>query len=712
MEYSKVLYDRNDRLLSATVTSDGQWRFPLTDDLPDHLKSCIILYEDEYFYHHPGINPISIYKAFIANVKAKKVVRGGSTITMQLMRMYRGNRSRTIPQKIIEMMGALKLELLYSKEHILKMWATIAPFGGNTVGARTAAERYYHRNLNDLSWAEYATLAVLPNSPSAIHMTKNRGQLKAKRDELLNKLLNHKILDEDTYILACSEEIAVELNRLPQMTVHLSQYLQKEYPELSIFNTTLDYYIQEQVITAVDNASAIYQLDGIDNMSVIVIDIVQDEVMAYIGNSRKKSKLQYVDCAQGQRSYGSLLKPFLYSYALDKGYFTPHEWIKDIPTNIGGFTPKNFDRRYRGLVPFSDMVSRSLNIPAVRTLNYVGLEGFHHHLRSDLGMKHLHHDPHHHGLSLILGGAESSLWEMVKMYKGLFRNHFELNNAYTPPHLLRSIPRDSLDDPMYHPTAIWHTIQAMTSLNRPKEEQHFAKIGGERIAWKTGTSYGHRDAWAIGANDRYLVGVWVGNETGEGVYDLTGVKKAAPVLFKIFRQMKGRNITEHMTEASAVKACNETGRLAGRLCKDHTTIFLPQLSQQLRLCYYHEIDHRSGDTLLAVGPVEDYYYEQYHGISINKGRNPLKKQISIIYPEENAIIKVPKKLNNQYAQVKVSANTTYAPSKLFWFLDDQFIKTTEASHELPIALNSGTHTIHVNDLLGNEQQVEFQVVKE
>ena len=722
LAYSKVVYDKNGQLLSTKIATDEQWRFPIDEDLPKPLEQAIVHFEDEYFYWHPGVNPISIVKAMYLNIKAKKIVRGGSTITMQVMRMYYGNRRRTFFQKTIEMLGALKLSVLYSKKEVLKMWASVAPFGGNTVGASTAAWRYFNRDLDQLSWAEYATLAVLPNTPSKIHTHRNVAALKKKRDFLLRKLHENKLFDNTELELALDEEVQFEQKSLPQQSIHFMEFMSQKYPEKNIYHSTIDPVYQELLNDILNEYSAIYQFDGIENAAAIVVDIQQNEVVAYVGNTKYKgTAMRFVDCVQAPRSYGSLLKPLLYTYAIDQGYFLPNELVKDIPTNIKGFIPKNFDRKYRGVVPMDQMVSHSLNIPAVRILNYVGLESFHHLLTRDLGFSYINKNPNHHGLSLILGGAECSMWEIGRAYKGLVRNQLELDNAYNPVKCLQE-EEDEKYPFKFHPKASWYALKAMMSLNRPKEEQHFGKMGGQKIAWKTGTSYGHRDAWAVGTNNRYVVAVWVGNEKGGGVYNLTGVKKAGPVLFRIMRHLDSEgDIKERNVWAKKVLVCSQSGMLKGNLCTETHTLFVPKNAHQLRNCDHHKIVYDENavslkDTFYYLKPVENYYYKQYFGQSLALpayayAKNELGSPLKIVYPQAKSVILVPKKLDQQYAQIECRASSAIKESTLFWFLDGKFLQKTTTTHKIHLNLDNNEHTLLINDSFGNKDQVTFSVVR-
>ncbi len=637
------------------------------------------------------------------------------------MRMYRGNRSRTLWQKTIESLGALKLEIFHSKEEILQIWAGMAPFGGNTVGASTAAWRYFQRDLDNLSLAEYATLAVLPNSPATVHLSRNTALLKQRRDFLLKKLWVKGVIPELAYQLSVAEEVPQFQSELPLDGWHLLQFCQQQDDTAFEFRTTLDHHLQKRIQAIVDEFSQLYQRDGIQNASALVIDNQKNEVLAYVGNSADhKENSRYVDCIQAPRSYGSLLKPFLYTYALDQGYFLPNELVKDIPTNVQGFAPKNFDRSYRGWVGFDRMVSQSLNVPAVRTLNYVGLESFHAILKHHLQLEHLHSNPHHHGLSLILGGAEASLWEMASLYKGLALNHSNEKASFGKVQFLADENEEADPDPFtFHPTAVHHALEAMASVERPVEEQHFVKYGGSPISWKTGTSYGHRDAWAIGTTPEYTVAVWVGNENGEGVYDLTGAKKAAPILFRIFGALPSTTDFPVLHSAQKAQYCRETGRLKGPYCSDWAYVPISQRFHHLRQCHLHEVmPGQTGikDTILSMDPVANYYHQKYHGQLVSGHDNSTSEahgspHLRIVYPTAERVVFIPKKLDQSTSQLKVSANSSDVHDKLFWYLNGQYHSTTSGLHELDLELPVGRHQLYVVNRSGEEDEVRFEVVK-
>lgn len=376
--YSTVLYSNNGSLLGAKIASDEQWRFPELDSVPHKFKQSIIYFEDQYFYKHPGVNPLSLLRALKQNVKAGKIVSGGSTITMQLIRIIYDNPNRTIWQKSKETVKALKLELKYSKEEILKKYASNAPFGGNIVGLEAAAWRYYGRNPDQLSWAESATLAILPNAPSLIRPGKNMPDLLRKRNFILHKLLINNIIDSTEYELALMENLPQRPHNIPRIAPHLLDRLALSNREEKI-HSCIDYQLQKKVNRTVERHYKILSKNEIHNLSAIVIKIETGEVLAYVGNTNIENVENHgnsVDIITAPRSSGSILKPFLYAYMLDNGEILPESLVPDIPTQMKGYSPKNYNLDYDGAVPASKALARSLNVPAVHMLHEFGVGRF------------------------------------------------------------------------------------------------------------------------------------------------------------------------------------------------------------------------------------------------------------------------------------------------------------------------------------------------
>ena len=359
--YSIILNDSEGNLLSAKIAKDGQWRFPESKILNPKFNTCILAFEDEYFYKHPGINPFSIWRAFKQNKKAGKVVSGGSTITMQLTRLIRKNRKRTYPEKLIELVMALRIELTYSKSEILKLYVSHAPFGTNVVGIDAASWRYFGRGLSELSWAECATLAVLPNSPSIIYPGKNQERLKLKRNKLLYKLFTLKHLDDETYQLAIQEPLPQKPFPLPNKARHLLNRALTENNSENNFGTTINSELQNRVLDILTKHASQLKQNEIHNICALILDVKKNEVISYIGNTPLKDKEPHgedVDIITSNRSTGSLLKPYLYGFMLNDGQLLPNMLVPDIPTQIAGYVPQNFNFTYDGAVPSKHNRSR------------------------------------------------------------------------------------------------------------------------------------------------------------------------------------------------------------------------------------------------------------------------------------------------------------------------------------------------------------------
>ena len=373
--YSYVIEDRDGNLLSAAIAPDGQWRFPYDETVPYKFIKCITTFEDKRFYNHPGVDILALGRATVRNIKSYQVVQGGSTLTMQVMRLSRQGKKRSFLEKIIESIQSVRLECTYSKKEIMALYASHAPFGSNVVGLDAAAWRYYGRSPKKLSWGEMAALAVLPNAPSLVHPGKNSLTLLKKRDLLLDKLLKNNTIDSNTCYLAKLESLPGKPLPLPQLAPHLLQRFRSDVKNGNISAdkslTTIDENLQQKVTEIIDRHHAILKGNSINNACALVLDVRTGNVLAYVGNVYDLSNpdLQSdVDVIKAPRSPGSALKPILYASAFSEGLILPHSLLPDIPTQIGGYTPENYDRNYDGAVPASLALSRSLNIPAVKVL--------------------------------------------------------------------------------------------------------------------------------------------------------------------------------------------------------------------------------------------------------------------------------------------------------------------------------------------------------
>lgn len=736
---STVIESKDGQLLGAQIANDGQWRFPSSDSIPSKFSASIIAFEDAYFYKHPGFNPISIAKAFWQNIRAGGIERGGSTLTQQVIRLSRKGQPRTYFEKLIEIILATRLEFRHRKDEILKLYAANAPFGGNVVGLDVAAWRYFGRNPHDLSWAESATLAVLPNAPSLIYPGKNQQRLLEKRNRLLKKLFEEETIDQLTYELAIQESLPQKPFPLPQIAPHLLQKVNKEYVGKRV-KTTVDKALQQRVNIVVKNNYNILKQNQIYNIGVLVLDVKTRKVLAYVGNSPTDNEHQKdVDVIDKPRSTGSILKPFLYAAMLDAGEILPNTLVADVPTQIASYNPKNFNLEYDGAVPASRALSRSLNVPSVRMLQQFGLDRFHHYVK-ELGLTDIKYNANHYGLSLILGGAESNLWDLCKSYAAMSStiNHYEetsgkyYTNEFVSPTFLSDFKVDfgkiSTEKPIFDAGSIYMTYQSLKEVNRPQGEENWEFFDSSKeIAWKTGTSFGYRDAWAIGSTKDYVVGVWVGNADGEGRPGLVGVSTAAPILFEVFDVLpKSKWFTTPFDELEKIPVCSKSGYRASEICEQVDSVFVQRAGLKTKACPYHKwihldeseqyqvnsscypINKMKHTSWFVLPPLEAFYYQR---------KNPSYKNLpsflpnclssdkvvmDFIYPKESVKVFLPKDFDENTNQLVFKLAHNIPNIKIFWYLDKDYIGTTQTFHELVFSPKPGKHVVTVVDELGNE----------
>ncbi|WP_421920188.1 penicillin-binding protein 1C [Marinifilum sp.] len=745
---STILYSSEHKLLGARIADDGQWRFPESKSVPIKFERSLLAFEDQYFYSHPGVNPVSIGRAFLQNIKAGKVVSGGSTISMQLIRISQKGKSRTVLRKIQEILLAMRLELRYSKKEILALYSSHAPFGGNVVGLEAAAWRFFGRTPDDLSWAEAATLAVLPNAPSLIYPGKNIEKLLKKRNRLLNKLMLIGEIDSTTCELAKLEEVPQKIYPLPRLAPHLLDQVHRKNKGERL-RSSIRFDLQNRVNEIVRRHRKNIEANQIYNMAVLLVNAKTRETLAYVGNTEKNGDLNHgnqVDIIRSLRSTGSVLKPFLYASMLNEGEILPNTLVPDIPTQIAGYSPKNFDLRYNGAVPAQKALARSLNVPAVRMLRDYGVERFHFFLKK-MGMKSLNRPASHYGLSLILGGAEGSLWDICGMYASMvgILNHYNTKDGAYFSNEFQSLryTQDCIEwknpdsQAFLKASSVYQTLEALLEVNRPDGESGWKSFSSsQKIAWKTGTSFGFRDAWAVGVSTDYVVGVWVGNADGEGRPGLTGVGAAAPVMFDVFDLLpKSEWFQKPVDEMELVPICRESGHRAGRWCTHIDTVWIGKSGLESSVCPYHKQIHldatgkyRVNSNCEKVGnmihkswfvlpPAIEWYY---------KKRNPLYRPLppyrddctgvdenqamELIYPKSNDRIFVPIQLNGQRGKVVFEIVHHNPDANVYWHLDGEFIGITCGSHQQELNPGEGKHLITFVDDEGNSLTKHFEVV--
>ena len=725
---STVVEAADGTLLGARVAADGQWRFPPPDSLPDKYITCLINYEDRWFRWHPGVNPVAVTKALTDNIRAGETVRGGSTITMQVARMARGNPERTYGGKIIEMLSAVKLELFRSKGTILKLYAANAPFGGNTVGIEAAAWRYTGRGTADLTWAEAATLAVLPNAPALIYPGRNSERLKEKRDRLLQTLAERGKIDSLTCELAMGEPLPGAPLQMPSLAPHLTGRLWIEEPGTRK-RTNVDPLLQREASELVDRHVSALEGNGIHNAAAVVVEVSTGNVVAWVGNSTLPDTTgrhgRDVDMVTAPRSTGSIMKPFLYAGLLSSGMLLPNALIPDIPTRFQGFRPENADFSYSGAVPAGDALARSLNIPAVRMLQMYEEERFLLLLRQ-MGFTTFTKPASHYGLSLILGGGEATLWELASAYASMARVLIT-NPGTQTSNSSSSIPnrKSQIAIPPLSPSSIWLTYEALRRVNRPETETGWQYFGSApEVAWKTGTSFGFRDAWAIGTTPQYIVAVWAGNADGEGRPGLSGIASAAPLLFDIIRLLppSASWFAKPDDGMTLVEVCAASGYRAGPDCTDRKDEWVPEAGLRSEACPYHTIvsldpteTWRVNSSCAAPGemvarswfvlpPAMEYYYRMrnpsYRTLPpFRQGCSDDMKlpSMEFIYPSRDARIFIPRSLQGQLMSMLPEIAHRRRNSTVYWHLDNQYIGMTRHIHQTEIRVGEGEHLITAVD---------------
>lgn len=760
---STVMLDRNGNLLGARIAEDGQWRFPEPDSVPAKFATSLIAFEDKRFYAHPGVDPLAMARAIRLNLSSGGIVSGGSTLSMQVIRLSRKGKSRTFVEKFLEILLALRLEMRYSKAEILRLYAAHAPFGGNVVGLDAASWKYFGREAHKLSWSESAMLAVLPNAPSLIHPGKNRETLLLKRNRLLTRLQKSGIIDSTTAHLAMLENLPEKPLPIPSYAPHLLEKIHQEnlaQHKVAITQTTLKQNIQMQANAIIQRRSQHLQQNGIHNAAALILEVETGDVIAYVGNTSCESGENgcSVDLVTSLRSSGSILKPFLFASMLNDGELLPGMLVPDIPSHYSGFSPTNYDRTYSGAVPARRALSRSLNIPSVRMLQDYGIARFLDVLRN-WGITTLGRSADHYGLTLILGGGEVSLWELSGVYASMSRTLADFSfydGRYDPagfrsPNYLLNKSRGRTAASQFDQlqksgkvsaAAVWHTFEAMVAVTRPENESFWENFSSsEKIAWKTGTSYGNRDAWSVGCTPDFVVAVWVGNADGEGRTGLTGATSAAPVMFDLFNTLgtQQRWFSVPYDEMTQVSICRESGHRSQENCQVADTVWIPHAGTRTPVCPYHErinLDHTGTyrvhsecesplnmipRSYFVLPPVQEIYY---------RSRNPgyvllpdfredcqgsglaATRSMEVIYPGNNARIFVPKELNGTMGSTVFEVAHKDRTAQIFWHLDENFIGTTKEIHEMSLQPSAGKHTLTVVDDQGESLTRTFEILSE
>lgn len=528
--YSHVVLDNRGRVLHGFLNPSDKWRMQVElHEIHPDIRTAFLAKEDRWFYWHPGVNPMAIVRALWVNTVSGRRTSGASTITMQVARLMEP-RPRTHLSKIIEMFRALQLEYAYSKDEILQLYLNRIPYGGNIEGIKSASILYFDRLPEQLSLAQIVTLTIIPNRPNQLQMGQHNERLTQERNRWIQRFKQQGIFETKRCEDALTESLNYRRREMPRLAPHFAQRLRQRHKERYNLHSSIDYETQAKAEQLVASAHRRLRLRNIRHLAAIVIDNRTMQVKAYVGSPDffDQGNEGQVDGVRAVRSPGSTLKPLLYALALDQGLLTPLTKINDVPITVDGYRPENYDTKFNGPITSEDALAYSLNIPAVKVLQRVGTPTVIDKLTL-MNFRQIAADRNKLGLSMALGGCGTRLEELAGMYAMLANQ-----GTYHPLNWLKE-DTTSTEVRIISPASAYLITESLTRLTRPDLPNNREQVLHiPKIAWKTGTSYGRRDAWSIGYNKNYTIAVWAGNFDNTGVADLSGAEIATPVLFSLF----------------------------------------------------------------------------------------------------------------------------------------------------------------------------------
>ena len=715
--YSVSVLDDKGEIIGVSLNKDEQWHLKSIDEIPEKLKISVINYEDKDFYKHFGVDFTSLVRAVRDNlIKRRKT--GASTITMQVAKSLKP-KERNIFNKYIEIIQAIKIDKFFEKDEILRMYLNNAPYGGNIVGYKTASYMYFQKKSDELTWAEATLLAVLPNSPGLMNVEKNQNKLLKKRDFLLKKLYNKKIINKRQYEISLKEPLPDKRYSFENLAPHLIRRVIEERKE-KIIKTTIDSELQEKIEKISKDYSDFLKTQGIKNLSVLLIDNKSSEIKSYIGSQDfyDFENNGQVDGIIAKRSPGSLLKPFLYAVAIDEGLIAPCSKVSDVPLYFVNFSPQNANKKYYGIVEIQDALIKSLNIPFVSLLKEYGEEKFFYFLKEVLGFS--DDNPSRYGLSLILGTKEFTMEEIGKLYSGLAN----FGDFRSPIYIDVGTRNFSKESRYLSKGSSYLTLNTIKKLERPGMETLYKEKNP--ISWKTGTSHGRRDGWAVGVTPDWTLVVWVGNFTGEGNSNLTGVYSAGNLLFRIMKILpKKQKEFQKPNNLVKIKVDEETGyRLKYQIPSKE--ILYPIDAKPLRTSPYYkkifvddngqEIDSRDENFLnrkekiILNYPIEVINFFIRNGFDVSNifGDTSKKKGIKIIYPTNELRITIPKDFDGEKDLIIKIANLKN--QNLYWYLNGEYLDKTR-DREKNLKLGNGKYQLTIISEEGDMEKINFEILR-
>lgn len=729
VSYSTMITDKKGNLLHAYLTPDEKWRMK-TDlhEISPLLRKTIVAKEDRYFFSHPGINVFAMARAGFNNLVSGRRTSGASTITMQVARSL-SPRKRTVAAKLIEMFRALQLELKYSKKEILQLYLNLVPYGGNIEGVKAAAYLYFQKSPDHLSLAEITALSIIPNRPSSLVIGKNNDLIVQERNKWLRRFAADGVFSKKEIEDALAEPLLARRQEVPRLIPHLAYRLKSSFNTHSI-TATIDRNTQLKIEKLTADYVRTLSLNNINNAAVMVMDNQTRDVIAYVGSQDfyDSAHAGQVNGVAAIRQPGSTLKPLLYGLCMDEGLLTPKMTINDVPVNYSGYAPENYDQKFHGAVTLEYALEHSLNIPSVKMLQQLGKDKLIHRL-SLAGFRQVAKDQNKLGLSMILGGCGTSLEELT----GLF-SAFANNGNYRAPRFVDA-PAAGTPTQVLSPAAAFMVTTILSKISRPdfplnwQATEHMPKI-----AWKTGTSYGRRDAWSIGYNQRFTVGVWVGNFSGTAVAELSGANTATPLLFKIFNSIDYDGEAAWFAppaDCSVRKVCSESGFVPGAYCTNLVTDFFIPLVSHSKACqhvqeyktnpegtisYCNSCAPASGYTkrfLPTLAPELQEYY-RVNNIAFQK-IPPHNAGCEQVFKGDGPSIKSPTEGTEYYIDknnpepLQMVAATAGDVSRVYWYINNRFYQAAATGTKTFFVPDEGPVKISCTDDKGRNRDIWIKV---
>jgi len=723
---STAVYSSNDELLSLYLANDDYWRMETEiKDVPEFLRNAVIEYEDKYFYYHPGFNPVSLIRALITNIRSRDVVCGGSTITMQVARMIEP-KPRTYRSKIIEIFRAIQLECAFSKNEILEYYFNIAPYGGNIEGIGAAAYFYFGKSARTLSKSEALALVGLPNSPSRLRPDTHNAESRQHRDKIAKLLMDRGLISETVCVDIISDAMPEKRFEKPFSAPHFSRLVKSKYKRESNIKTTIDLKIQSLCEKSLSQYMISLMQKGITNGAIVVIDNKTRSIKSMVGSSDFFDPIHagQVNGAIAPRSPGSTLKPFAYALALDEGIISPRMMLSDVPIDYSGYTPINYDEQYRGGIPAENALKLSLNVPAVKLYSKLG-EKFYSLLKY-AGVTTIVNPRDYYGLPLVLGSCEMNLLELTNLYATL-----ACDGEYQPYRMIDSEP-ERPPSRIFTSASSYIISEILSDIQRTDLPTCWESTKDiPKIAWKTGTSYGNRDAWCVGYNPDYTVGVWVGNFSGKDSNELIGVNAAAPLMFDIFNSITNSISWFERPESIGIReVCSVSGMLPSKDCP-HTVqeLYICGVSP-IETCQMHKkfiIDNQTGlrfpygytanesgtEKVFEIWPPDIASWRKREGYPVDE-IPPLMATVShysygpkplILSPQNGADFVLRDEAPVEHQRILLEASASNIIQELYWFVDGELLITCKPEESQFYYPKVGKHKIACVDSDGNSSTV-------